>query len=501
MLVRSLPLLFASSLILSCGPGEEFLDDELATETTGSFLTAPQPIPGKYLVTLNDANLINVDLDVVVFKLAQRYNGTVGHTYRSALRGFSAAMSEADARALAREPWVARVEEDSLFKPTGAQTNATQGLDRIDQTAYPLNQTFNYPSSGGAGVRIYIIDSGLRATHSEFTGRVLPGRDALNNDNTPEDCSGHGTHVAGTAAGTTYGVAKSAYVIGVKVFGCSGGASASIIAGLDWVAANAVLPAVANMSLGGSANETMDTAVRALIDKGVVVVVAAGNDTIDASLVSPARELRAITVGAMRPWENVRAPYSNYGTALDLFAPGSDITSAGHTSDTATSLQVGTSMAAPHVTGAAALYLRMHPTASPQRVHDALVNNSEQGVLANILTGSPNRVLNIRFIDRFIYSAVNTNNARVNTTTFTVNLRAGDRFVVGTCGVPDSTFTGDSYLWLLGPQGDVLQSDDGCATGAGSRIDYTAQFTGAHQIIAGCYQNTACTGTVVWTVN
>jgi aqualysin 1 len=318
------------------------------------------------------------------------YGGRVKHVYRHALNGFAAEMSEEAALALSTDPRVAYVEEDAEVTTDVTQNNPPWGLDRIDQRDRPLSATYTYNWTG-SGVRVYIIDTGILTGHTQFGGRASAVFDV--NGGNGQDCNGHGTHVAGTVGGSTYGVAKGALLRGVKVFQCANTTSTSnIIAGVNWVTANRVLPAVANMSVGGGASSSMDTAVNNLINSGVTVAVAAGNESVDACTRSPARVAAAITVGSTTT-SDARSSFSNFGTCLDLFAPGSSIPSAWYTSNTATATLSGTSMASPHVAGAAALYKQAVPSASPATIRNALVNNSTTNRLTGIGTGSPNRLL------------------------------------------------------------------------------------------------------------
>jgi aqualysin 1 len=323
--------------------------------------------------------------------LAAAYGGQVQHVYGAALNGFSVRMPEAAARRLSEDPRVLYVEEDGIVTLSATQSNATWGLDRIDQRDRPLSGTYTYNWTG-SGVRAYVIDTGIRTSHSQFGGRASNVYDVSGGSGS--DCNGHGTHVAGTIGGSTYGVAKSSLPRGVKVFsGCTGSTSISnIVAGVNWVTSNHIKPAVANMSLGGGASSSLDTAVNNLINAGVPVAVAAGNSNVDACGTSPARVANAITVGSTTS-SDARSSFSNYGTCLDIFAPGSSITSAWYTSDTATNTISGTSMASPHVAGVAALYLQASPSASPSTVRNAIVNNSTTGRLTSIGSGSPNRLL------------------------------------------------------------------------------------------------------------
>lgn len=322
--------------------------------------------------------------------LAKRYGGSVGTVWTSALTGYSAKMSAAQARRLAADPAVAYVEQDRVVTAQGTQTGATWGLDRIDQRSLPLNSTYTYPNTA-SNVRAYIIDTGIRTTHSQFGGRATWGTNTVDTNNT--DCNGHGTHVAGTVGGSTYGVAKGVRLIAVKVLNCSGsGSTSGVISGVNWVTSNAVKPAVANMSLGGGASSTLDSAVANSISSGVTYALAAGNSSANACNSSPARVAAAITVGATTSTD-ARASYSNYGTCVDIFAPGSSITSAWRTSDTATNTISGTSMASPHVAGAAALVLGANPSYTPAQVASYLTSNATTGKVTSPGTGSPNRLL------------------------------------------------------------------------------------------------------------
>lgn len=324
-------------------------------------------------------------------RLAAANGGEVGYIYTTAIKGFSAQLTPAAAAALARNPNVEAIEVDGIVSIDATQSGATWGLDRIDQADLPLNGTYSYTSTG-AGVRAYIVDTGIRGTHTEFAGRMEAGFTAITDRNGTNDCNGHGTHVAGTVGGTTYGVAKGVTLVPVRVLNCRGsGTNSGVIAGVDWVAAQSYRPAVANMSLGGGASTALDNAVTAAVSAGVTFVVAAGNSNVDACTASPARAPTAITVGATTNTD-ARASYSNFGTCVDIFAPGSSITSAWHKSDTQTSTISGTSMASPHVAGVAALYLQ-GGNASPATVTNALTNGATTGKITSLGTGSPNRLL------------------------------------------------------------------------------------------------------------
>ncbi|MEV7831352.1 S8 family peptidase [Streptomyces subrutilus] len=351
-------------------------------------------VPGSYIVTLKDsAARSTADSGRAV---AKRYGAKIDRTYSAALNGYSVEVSEAQARKLAADPAVASVVQNRTFTVDTTQPNPPSwGLDRIDQRALPLNQSYTYPDQAGEGVTAYVIDTGVRITHQDFGGRASYGYDAIDNDNTAQDGHGHGTHVAGTVGGTAYGVAKKAKIVGVRVLNNQGsGTTAQVVAGIDWVTQNAVKPAVANMSLGGGADPALDTAVRNSIASGITYAVAAGNETADASTKSPARVAEAITVGATTNTD-AKASYSNFGSLLDLFAPGSSITSSWGTGDTATNTISGTSMASPHVAGAAAVYLAQNPGSTPAQVSAGLVAAATPNVVTSPGTGSPNRLLYI----------------------------------------------------------------------------------------------------------
>ncbi|MFC5381303.1 S8 family peptidase [Aquipuribacter nitratireducens] len=323
---------------------------------------------------------------------ATALGGEVTETYDSALTGYAAELSAAELAAVRRDPAVAYVEADQVVTTAATQYNATWGLDRIDQRYRPLNGTYTYGPTG-AGVRAYIIDTGIRATHNEFGGRVVAGATAINDGRGTNDCNGHGTHVAGTVGGSTYGVAKQVTLVPVRVLGCNGsGSNSGVVAGIDWVASTAPRGSVANMSLGGPASTATDAAVQRAVDAGVTMVVAAGNENQNACNVSPARAVNAITVGATTSTD-ARSSFSNFGTCVDIFAPGSSIRSAWWQSNTQTNTISGTSMAAPHVAGAAALFLQRNPGASPATVTSSIVGNSTTGVVSGAGTGSPNRLL------------------------------------------------------------------------------------------------------------
>lgn len=328
--------------------------------------------------------------------VVEEYGGTVKKTFTKALNGYSATLSASEAKRLAADPAVASVEQNQRVQLADTtQSSAPWGLDRIDQAALPLSGTYTYPDSAGSGVTAYVIDTGVRITHQQISGRATYGYDAVDGDTTASDGNGHGTHVATTIAGSTYGVAKKAKIVAVRVLDNAGsGTTAGVIAGIDWVTNNHSGPSVANMSLGGGASTSLDTAVANSIASGVTYAVAAGNSNANASSYSPARVSTAITVGATTS-SDARASYSNYGSILDIFAPGSSITAGWYTSDTATNTISGTSMATPHVAGAAAVYLASHTSATPAAVASALTSGATTSVVTSPGSGSPNRLLKL----------------------------------------------------------------------------------------------------------
>lgn len=318
-----------------------------------------------------------------------------GYVYTSALKGFSASVTTAGLVGLAADPRVAYVEPDGPVTAFAATTQipATWGLDRIDQAGLPLSTTYSYTNTG-AGVTAYVIDTGVRTGHSEFGGRAVDGLDVIDGG-AADDCNGHGTHVAGTIGGNTYGVAKGVNIVAVRVLDCNGsGTYSGVIAGINWVTGNhaAGVPAVANMSLGGGASTALDTAVKNSIADGVSYAVASGNSSQDACRFSPARVPDAMTVSATDATDR-RPKWANYGKCVDLFAPGVSITSAWNTSDSAANTISGTSMATPHVAGVAALYLQGNPSATPADVSGALSAAATPNVVLSAGKSSPNRLL------------------------------------------------------------------------------------------------------------
>lgn len=353
-------------------------------------------IEGEYIVVLKEQKDAH-DVDHVAQDLADAVGGEVLDTFSAALDGYTAMLSEEEALTVAADERVDFVEQSQVITAFDEQADPPAwGLDRIDQRMLPLDQSYTYPDSAGAGVNVYIVDSGIRRSHSEFAGRMKPGFDAIVPGGTADDCNGHGTHVAGTAVGSTYGVAKKANVYPVRVLGCSGsGSTSGIVKAIEWLTANAVKPATANYSVGCSSacsSPATDQAVKNLIASGVTWVQAAGNSNDDACLYSPQLLPEGITVGNSTRTDE-KASSSNWGPCLDVWAPGTGILSAWFTGDNATRSISGTSMASPHVTGAAALYLGENPSATPAQVQDALVGNATTGTLTGVDPSSPNRLL------------------------------------------------------------------------------------------------------------
>jgi subtilisin family serine protease len=397
--------LLAGFAIYACTTQDESLDLERMEDP--SLTSLKQEIEGRYIVVFNTdktgratsrvGNDYQLTTEFVREQALSLLNEqgispeSVDQIYSQVLDGFVAKLSDQELLKIRNDERISYIEPDGIVtKYTGTQSNATWGLDRVDQRSLPLNSTYTYDATG-QGVTAYIIDTGIRTTHTDFGGRAQQGFDAFGGNS--EDCNGHGTHVAGTVGGTVYGVAKNVTLVGVRVLDCNGSGSFSgVIAGMDWVAANASGPSVANMSLGGGTSTAVNDAVQRMYDAGVPVIVAAGNGNMagraqDACGYSPAGAPRAYTVGATTTSDS-KTSWSNYGNCVNIFAPGASITSAWHTSNTATNTISGTSMAAPHVAGAAALYLQFNTGASSQQVYDFLTANSTKNIVTNSSTAN-----------------------------------------------------------------------------------------------------------------
>ncbi|MEL4399023.1 S8 family peptidase [Shewanella algae] len=350
------------------------------------------------VINLNDPNGVSAYASSMGARLANEHGIEVRQNFGNSLNGVLVKANAAQIQSLLKDPNIKYVEQDQrvsiepMVEAAGDQGGATWGLDRIDQRDLPLNSNYHYDYDG-SGVTAFVIDTGVRNTHNEFGGRASSGYDFIDNDNDSSDCNGHGTHVAGTIGGSTYGVAKNVNIVGVRVLNCSGsGTNSGVISGINWVKNNAQGPSVANMSLGGGASQALDDAVNAAVAAGISFVVAAGNDNSNACNYSPARAANAVTVGSTTSTDS-RSSFSNYGTCLDIYAPGSSITSAWYNSNSATNTISGTSMASPHVAGVAALYLAENPALSPTQLTSLLVSRASSGKVGDAKTGSPNKLL------------------------------------------------------------------------------------------------------------
>ena len=350
-----------------------------------------RPLTDRYIVVFK-RDVANPAAEAANHVRAAGAGAQVHHIYSTALKGFAATLPAAALAGIRNSPAVDYIEQDQTVSLVQVENQATWGLDRIDQADRPLDTLYHY-NSAGSGVNAFIIDTGIRPDHVEFSGRLSPGYTAIADGRGTTDCNGHGTHVAGTVGGSIWGVAKLVALTPVRVLDCRGSGSWSgVIAGIDWVANTTARPAVANMSLGGGKSTSVNAAVAGAVAKGVTMVVAAGNSSADACNYSPASEPSAVTVGATTS-ADARASYSNYGSCVDIFAPGSSITSAWNSSSNASNTISGTSMASPHVAGVAALVSEANPTASPAAIASFLVNTGTANRLGSVGTGSPNLLL------------------------------------------------------------------------------------------------------------
>lgn len=403
---RTLGVLTLTLILAACGqpqPQSAVAPGDTPTQRTRDLAPLqgtenPNAIPGQYIVVFSGDSMKRTltaqNADALLSALKLDPSGVrINHMYGAALNGFAASLSARNLQILRANPQVKYVEQDQTMNANGTQSNPTWGLDRVDQRDLPLDKTYTYGSA--SNVKAYILDTGININHVDFGGRATWGTNVTGDGNNT-DCDGHGTHVAGTVGSATWGVAKDVKLVAVKVLGCDGtGSNSGIIAGMDWVVGNGTGPKVVNMSLGPrtrATSQALDDAVARLYNQNVNVVVAAGNSNDDANYYSPARAPQAITVGSTTSTD-ARSSFSNYGTALDLFAPGSNITSTLNTSNTGTQVLSGTSMASPHVAGAVALLLGTNPTYSTAQVTSALVGNATTGKVTGAGTGSPNRLL------------------------------------------------------------------------------------------------------------
>ena len=385
-----IPLLAACSTIADdiAGPTPDAIGQVQLSAST-------QDLRDRYIVVLNS------DAVDAVSAAAGAMGGTVHFRYRRALNGFAATLPAQALSALQRNPNVDYIVADGIATTAGAgsdNTVSSWGLDRIDQRNRPLSNSYEW-THDGTGVHAYILDTGIRTSHTAFGGRASVGFDAIGDGQNGNDCNGHGTHVAGTVGGAEYGVARGVQLVAVRVLNCAGSGSWSqVIAGVDWVASHRVKPAVANMSLSGGGNSALDAAVSNAVAAGVTFAVAAGNSSANACNYSPARAPTVLTVGSTTS-SDARSSFSNYGTCVDIFAPGSSITSAWNTSNAAVGTISGTSMASPHVAGVAALYLDSDESATAAEVASAIVNSSTPDKVTSAGSGSPNRLLYSLFDD------------------------------------------------------------------------------------------------------
>jgi subtilisin family serine protease len=391
MKIKTLALAVASLLITF-----SILPLEPSQAKADKFFRSRNPIPNRYIVVLNPTDENGRESEPLsrAEEFSAAYRMKIERTFDASIKAYATEMTEAEAIRLSEHPSVKYVEEDGVVETQSVQPNAPWGLGRIDQRAGTIPSDTNYEyGPTGAGVTVYIIDTGVWTENPDFNGRAIWGYDSFNDANRITECNGHGTHVAGIAGATTYGVAKNARLVSVKVFPCSGAAAVSdVISGIDWVRRNVVFPAVANMSLSGSRSGALEDAVGELIRSGVTVTAAAGNNGTDACSYSPGHLAEAITVGSTY-YTDERPSSTNYGSCLDVFAPGVVIASTWNRPDMPSNSLSGTSMASPHVAGVAALFLEQNPTASPSQVADAIRVNATPDRVTEAGPGSPNLFL------------------------------------------------------------------------------------------------------------
>ncbi|GAA0628729.1 serine protease [Kutzneria viridogrisea] len=483
-----------SAVVLAAGLAVTGAATAAAAQPEGAVVPAKQHFGDQYIVVLKDQ--AHAQPFAAASTLAQRYGGEVRSTYSATIHGFSARhLTAQQARRLAADPAVRTVYEDGTATALDTQNNPTWGLDRIDQQNLPLDKKYSY-ANGGEGATAYVIDSGIKKDNPEFGGRASVGADFINDGHNGEDCFGHGNHVSGTIASKTYGVAKKTKVVMLRALGvnCGNtGPDSAAVDAMDWVTKNGVKPGVVNMSLGMDQVGVGDEALKKSVAAGFNYAVAAGNDNKDGCQVSPGRVPEAITVGATGSGDG-RASYSNYGSCLDLFAPGDNVTSLG-LQDGSTSNMSGTSMATPHVAGAVVLYLTANPNATPQQVRDALVDNATSGVVGNPGSGSPNKLLYTGFIggpqppDGKFAISVDPATAKVapgETATATVSSTAGnqgaEKVDLTVAGAPEGAKTSFDPASINTGQSAKLAVRTGTGTAKGDyRLTITATAAGGTQ--------------------